>query len=254
MGVPGYVSDTTLDWFKHEISKFKSNLEDKFKHDITDEKLKKSISIYNKSRQLLTELYELRKLSSPPITGSEVLSIIAAGVSIPRVEFNDLLTDQLNQINNKEGSSENKSRIMVIGSMLDDPEFLQLVEGLGGLVVTDSICLGTRYFFDEVDETINPLDSLANRYLSKISCPRMTDGHQDREDFMMKMIKDFNVDGVIFQRMKFCALWGAEIFMLRNKLKEESIPFLDLEREYVLSGTGAMKTRIQTFMEILDAR
>jgi len=27
-----------------------------------------------------------------------------------------------------------------------------------------------------------------------------------------------------------------------------------LEREYVLSGTGAMKTRVQTFIEILEAR
>ncbi|MBA7538400.1 hypothetical protein ES705_30675 [subsurface metagenome] len=82
----------------------------------------------------------------------------------------------------------------------------------------------------------------------------MTDGYLERAEFMMDMIKDFNVDGVIFERIKFCALWWAEIFMLRNRLKEEGIPFLDLEREYVLSGTGAMKTRVQTFIEILEAR
>ena len=82
----------------------------------------------------------------------------------------------------------------------------------------------------------------------------MTDGYLKRAEFMMNMIKEFNVDGVIFQRLKFCAIWSAETFMLRNNLKEESIPFLELEREYVLSGTGAMKTRVQTFMEILEAR
>jgi benzoyl-CoA reductase subunit C len=110
------------------------------------------------------------------------------------------------------------------------------------------------YFLDLVDETLDPMDALAKRYLSKISCPRMTDGHLQREEFMMKMIEDFDVEGVIFQRMKFCALWWPEIFLLKNKLKEEEIPFLELEREYVLSGAGAMKTRVQTFMEILDAR
>ena len=82
----------------------------------------------------------------------------------------------------------------------------------------------------------------------------MTDGHLRRVDYMMNLIKEFNVDGVIFQRMKFCAIWWAEIFMLRKKLKEAGIPFLDLEREYVLSGVGAMKTRVQTFMEILEGR
>lgn len=254
MGVPGYVSNTTLDWFKHEISKFKSNIEKNFNINITEEKLDQAISIYNKSRELLKDLYELRKQKSPPINGTNVLNIISAGVSIPREEFNVLLTDHINDIKDKEGISDYKSRIMIIGSMLDEPEYLQIIENLGGLVVTDSLCLGSRYFWDKVDETSSPLEALANRYLSKISCPRMTDGHLKREEYMMKMIKEFNVDGVIFQRMKFCALWGAEIFMLRNKLKEESIPFLDLEREYILSGAGAMKTRVQTFMEILEAR
>jgi benzoyl-CoA reductase/2-hydroxyglutaryl-CoA dehydratase subunit BcrC/BadD/HgdB len=82
----------------------------------------------------------------------------------------------------------------------------------------------------------------------------MTDGHKQREDFIMDLIKDFNVDGVILQRMKFCALWWPEVFLIRNKLKEEGIPSLELEREYILSGAGAMKTRVQTFMEILESR
>ena len=141
-----------------------------------------------------------------------------------------------------------------IGSMLDEPEYIKVIEDLGGLVVTDSLCLGTRYFWDTIDETKNPIDAIAERYLLKVSCPRMTDGQPKRAEFMLDMIKQFNVDGVIFQRMKFCAIWWAEVFMLRGKLKEEGIPFLELEREYVLSGAGAMKTRVQTFMEILETR
>jgi len=254
IGVPGYVSETTLDWFKHELSKFKVSIEKDFNTTITDEKLGDTIRLYNNSRKLLKDIYELRKQDSPPITGSDVLNIISAGISIPKNEFNALLTQQLEEIKNKEGISDYKSRIMIIGSMLDEPEYLQIIEELGGLVVTDSVCIGTRYFWDMVDETSNPLDALGERYLSKISCPRMTGGHLKRAQFMMDMIKEFNVDGVIFQRMKFCAIWWAEIFMLRDKLKEEGIPFLDLERDYILSGAGAMKTRVQTFIEILEAR
>ena len=75
-----------------------------------------------------------------------------------------------------------------------------------------------------------------------------------RMEFVTDLINEFNIDGVILQRMKFCPLWWGDIFILRRKLKELSIPFLDLEREYVLSGAGAMKTRVQTFLEILEAR
>jgi benzoyl-CoA reductase/2-hydroxyglutaryl-CoA dehydratase subunit BcrC/BadD/HgdB len=254
MGIPGNVNETTLDWFKHELSKFKQIIEKSFNVKITDEKLSNAIRQYNQSRTQLKELYKLRKRDDPPITGTDILNVISAGVSIPRDQFNELLTQLLVDIDKGEGKSNHRARLMVVGSMLDEPEYLKVIEDLGGLIVTDSLCLGTRYFWDLVDEDSNPLDALAERYLSKVSCPRMTDGQPERSKFMLNMIKEFKVDGVIFERMKFCALWWAEIFMLRNKLKEEGIPFLDLEREYVLSGAGAMKTRVQTFMEILEQR
>jgi bcr-type benzoyl-CoA reductase subunit C len=252
MGVPGYVSDTTTDWFKHELIKFKQNLEENFQVKISDDKLVNSINVYNKSRELFKELYMLRKRDNPPITGTETMNILSAGVSIPREKFNELLTKQLIEFKEKSGISDYRSRIMLVGSMLDEPEYIQVIEDLGGLVVTDSLCMGTRYFWDFVNEQKEPIDSLAERYLSKISCPRMTDGQTQRAHFLIDLIKEFKVDGVIFERMKFCALWWAEIFMLRKKLKEEGVPFLDLEREYILSGEGAMKTRVQTFMEILE--
>lgn len=254
IGVPGYESDVTVDWFNHELNKFKKNLEQEFKVDISQEELKKAIRIHNKSRNLLKELYMLRKRDNPPVSGIEIIKTLSAGVSIPKERFNELLELHLKQLDEKKGITDYKARIMLVGSMLDEPEYIGIIENLGGLVVTDSLCLGTRYFWDLVDETLDPLEALSNRYLSKISCPRMTDGHSKRAEFMMDLIKEFNVDGVIFQRIKFCALWWAEIFMLRNKLKEEGIPFLDLEREYILSGVGAMKTRVQTFMEILEGR
>lgn len=254
MGVPGCVSDTTHEWFRHELTKFKESLEKNFEVNISDEKLKKAIQVYNKSRTLLKELYDLRKRDNPPITGTDVLNIISAGVSMPRDQFNDLLTQQLQELKEKDGISDHKARIMIVGSMLDEPEYLKLIEDLGGLVVTDAQCHGTRYFWDLIDENKNPIDAIGERYLTKISCPRMTGKYTEREDFMVKLIKEFNVDGVILQRMKFCILWWAEIFLLRKRLKEEGIPFLELEREYVLSGAGAMKTRVQTFMEILEAR
>lgn len=254
IGVPGTVSPITLDWYKHEINKFKAYLETTYEVNVTDEKLNKAISTYNKSRELLSELYETRKGENPPVTGTETLNIINSSVSIPKSEFNAILEKKLQEIKRRDGFSNYKSRIMIVGSMLDDPEYLAIIEDLGGLVVTDSLCIGSRYFWDKVDESKNPIDALAERYLSKTACPRMTGGYLERANYVMKLIREFNVDGVIFERMKFCALWWSEIFMLKSKLKEEEIPYLELEREYVLSGTGAMKTRVQTFMEILEAR
>ena len=56
------------------------------------------------------------------------------------------------------------------------------------------------------------------------------------EVIAMNMVKEFNVNGVIGKRMAFCDLW---------------LPFLKLDREYILVGVGQMRTRIQAFLETM---
>jgi benzoyl-CoA reductase/2-hydroxyglutaryl-CoA dehydratase subunit BcrC/BadD/HgdB len=63
------------------------------------------------------------------------------------------------------------------------------------------------------------------------------------------MIKEFKVDGVIGERMIFCDLWTGENFMLGGDLKKDGIPFLKLDREYIMAGAGQLRTRVQAFLE-----
>lgn len=254
ISVPHTLSDVTLDWFKHELVKFKENLEQNFNVRIDQDNLKEAIRLQNETRSLFERLYDLRKKDDPPVSGAEVMEILVASVAMPVREFNPLLRQQLEELENSPGISGNRARIMLIGSHLDDPEYIDIIEQHGGLVVTDSLCFGNRYFRDRVDEAAEPINALAERYLNKISCPRMSGGQQDRTRFIMDQIREYNVDGVIIQRMKFCPLWWGEAFVIRDELKKEGIPSLELEKEYVLSGTGAMKTRVQAFLEALEGR
>jgi benzoyl-CoA reductase subunit C len=105
-----------------------------------------------------------------------------------------------------------------------------------------------------VKEGIAPLDALTERYLLRSPCPRMIDertDHDVRLQLIKNLIKEYYVDGVIFERMSMCDLWSGEIFMLQNELKELGVPTLILERDYIISGVGQMKTRSQAFIEVL---
>jgi benzoyl-CoA reductase/2-hydroxyglutaryl-CoA dehydratase subunit BcrC/BadD/HgdB len=39
--------------------------------------------------------------------------------------------------------------------------------------------------------------------------------------------------------------------MLVDRLREDGIPLLDLEREYSTSGSGQIGTRVQAFLEMI---
>ena len=66
------------------------------------------------------------------------------------------------------------------------------------------------------------------------------------------MVHDFAVDGVIFQRIRNCDLWGGQLFYITEKMKEAKIPLLSLEREYRLDATGQLRTRVQAFLESME--
>ena len=121
-------------------------------------------------------------------------------------------------------------------------------------MVADFSCIGPRHMWDLVDETIDPMEAIAKRYLGQISCPRMMGDHQRRSQFIRNMVDEYKVDGIIFERIKFCDLWGVENYMLRVDAKEADIPTLVLEREFQLVGLGQFKTRVQAFLEMLEGK
>ena len=123
-------------------------------------------------------------------------------------------------------------------------------EDLGAIVVTDSLCVGTRSFWDLTDETRDPLESLADRYFKHVPCPRMAGAYATRLDFIKAQVERAHVQGVILENIKFCDLHGTDNALLRNDLEKQGIPTIELERQYgPLADAGRIRTRVQAFLE-----
>ncbi len=73
--------------------------------------------------------------------------------------------------------------------------------------------------------------------------------YKQRSDRIVKLAKEANVDGVIFQRLSFCDCHGVECQMNGDDLKDAGIPYLILEKVYMPTDEGRLKTRVQAFLE-----
>ncbi len=254
VAVPHSVYDAGFEWYKEEISNFTKKLSKDFGAKISNGDLKESVKIYNESRSLIEQLYELRKAEAVPITGADAMRILLSGCIMPREKYNGLLAEALGEINNRDGISNYRARLMVGGSALDDPQLLEVIEGLGGVVVTDSLCFGSRHFLDMVEENGAPLDAIAKRYYYGNPCPRMMNQFKNRLKSTEDLARGANVDGVILQKIVFCDNHAVESPMLADELEAKGIPVLILEREYMLSDIGRLKTRVEAFMERIARR
>jgi len=253
VALPRQTGPDQIQWFTEEFERLRDRLEEHFGSKITEKALRDAMALTNETRRRQRELYALRKRKRPPITGSETLAVMVAGTGMPKSIYNELLRDLLEDLRERELDDAYRVRVLITGGILDDPEWVAAIEEVGALVVTDVTCFGGRLMSCDLDENAeDPIAALARYYLAdRPSCPRMIDTREKRRDFTVDMARKFDCDGIIGEKMMFCDQWQVEQFFMTMDLKQEEIPFLKLEREYITSGTGQLKTRVQAFIEAM---
>jgi len=253
MSLPRKTDPDQVGWYTEELAMLKDKVGKHFGVEITNDLLWKAVKLHNETRRLQKKLYELRKQEKPPITGAETLAVMVAGTAMPKEQYNEKLRELLDELSGSEGPGSHRARLMIVGGILDDPAYIKVIEDQGGLVVTDSTCFGSRLMWVEVDENASdPISALAQYYLAdRPSCPRMYGEHDNRAQYVIDMCREFNCDGVIGERLIFCDSWLVEHYMLGQDLKAAGIPMLKLDREYLTSGIGQLRTRVQAFLETM---
>jgi benzoyl-CoA reductase/2-hydroxyglutaryl-CoA dehydratase subunit BcrC/BadD/HgdB len=246
------LGDAARKWFVLEMEKLIQFIENAFSVEISDEDLRRSVAVYNRMRQLMSQVGDLRRSDPPAITGAEYLQIALVGMSIPRELFNDKIEALLPSLRGRQAGKAGQPRLMIVGGACDMPEFIDFIEGKGVSVVADGLCFGTRHYEGKVDENAAEcLPAIADHYTSRMACPSVFDGFDHSYGIVKQMISDRKIDGVICARLKFCDHWGGRRKLLAEELRKESVPVLDLEREYNTAGSGQIATRVQAFLEML---
>jgi benzoyl-CoA reductase subunit C len=245
---PSIRSKEAFEYFAEEVKRFKNFIEKFTGKNISEKDLRTAIHSYNENRRLLKKLYELRKKESPPISGVEALSVVLSSMTTPKDQHNQLLKELLSEIGEREEYPEGRVRLLVSGHILDDLNVLRIIEESGGLIVTDDLDSGSRYFYSLVNSTTNPLKEISWRYFNLPSPYRSP--VEERLKYLKRMVKEFNVEGVVFLTRKFCDPYLFDYPILGQAMKEEGIPSLLIEYEYPLAKM-ALKTRVEAFIEML---
>lgn len=254
ISLPHILSEQGFLWFYGEIKELKDNMETRYNVKITDDKLNKSIQLYNKNRELMREIFKLRLLKEPKLTGTEALRISIANTSVSKEIANPELKRILRLLRNREGiDTSNKKRILLLGSVVDNMQFAELIENSGALIISDNLCFGNRTILDDVGENTKkePLKRITERLYYHLSCPRMMDDHPRRLNFVKQELKKGNIDGILLQRINNCDLHGCDNMLFEHELKQLDIPVYNFDRENFQSDTTRLRTRIQAFLEMI---
>jgi benzoyl-CoA reductase/2-hydroxyglutaryl-CoA dehydratase subunit BcrC/BadD/HgdB len=146
LDLPYNHTPNTVRAFRGELERFKQALEGLRGKNISDDELWESTEVIERTRQLLRNLYEVRKDPDRSIPGSEVLAAVLAGMTLPPKEYNSLLEEALEELRDREPCPTDLPRVLISGSILLEPRYLKAIEDQGVLVVADDLCTGSRFW------------------------------------------------------------------------------------------------------------
>lgn len=261
MDLPQMKREKDIQKWAEEIKDFKAVVEKETGNTVTAESLAAAIKTVNDKRKALARLYDFRKNEKLPISGKDCLLISQIAFYDDPARFAQMTNRLCDELEKRvaDGVSvfaDGTKRIMLTGTPLAIPNWKlhNIIETSGGAVVCEEMCTGTRYFERLVDETKETVDeqiqAIAERYMG-INCACFTP-NTGRIDDIIRLAKEYKVDGVIDVNLKFCSLYDTEGYSVEAALKEAGIPVLGIETDYVDSDAEQLRTRISAFIEMLN--
>ncbi len=259
----------SLRFWNDEIKLMKTQIEKFTGNKITRKNLKAAIEQTQKATKAFRRLQDLRK-SQPVITGRDAMLVNQTYLWDDKVrwtEKTEALCDELEKrIQRKDWvCAPDTPRILITGTPMfwpDNWKLPTLVEEANpkGIIVADELCSGERILIDPVgiDEWTmdDMLNAIGERHLMASTCPCFTssDGNEDRINWLLNKVKEWNVQGVIYYVVRGCVLYAMEYNRIKKALDKINIPMYYLDTEYTREDVGQMKTRVEAFLEMLTAR
>lgn len=220
---------------------------------VSKEALNHSIALYNKNRELIEFIYNIRMEFPWRLSIEDVYHIVRAGTTITVEYHNEILEQICEHIKKEIGEPQDKIRVVVSGAFCEQPAIglIRAIEEAGCYVVDDDYQLGSRMIMGDIDaSTSNPLEAIANAYLTQSQySSSVYDVHDPKEYRLAKIVKDRRADGVIFAAASFCdpSLLDAPIF--QNAFNKLGIRYISFQYSENINQFKVIKEQVGAFSD-----
>ena len=229
--------------------------------DVSEDALRKAIDKHNELCRVVTAIGDYRKKDNPPLTGYEFHLIELVSECCPHDLILPYLEETLEELKTRKPDDAPWYRVRVVlaGGENDDPDFTKLIEDCGAFVVADRYCFGSLPGREEIEvrDGETALDAIARHYINTNECPRFMNPEKvhGRKQYLRHLADVYRADGLIVQQMKFCEYWEYERMYCQHVMEPEyGLPCMGIEKEYVNTSTGQLRTRFQAFVEALEMK
>lgn len=235
-----------------EYELVKEQLEHYLDVKITNAALENSIAIYNENRAVMREFVKVAADYPQVIDAVSRHAVFKARQFMLKEKHTALVKELIAEVKAMPVQPWDGKKVVVTGIMLEPNELLDIFNEFKLAIVDDDLAQESRQIrVDVLDGEEGPLYRMAKAWQQMYGCSVATDTKKGRGKMLINKTIQTGADAIIVAMMKFCDPEEWDYPVMYREFEEKGVKNLMIEVDQELSSFEQVKTRLQSFVEML---
>lgn len=219
---------------------------------ITEAQIEEAFSLYEEYRSTMRQFTEAAADHPDIITTKKRHLIIKAGLFMDKAVYTEAVKEIVCGLAQEPSSAEKGTRVVVTGLLSEPVEMLDLFDENQVVIAADDLSLGSRLWRTPAREDVaDVFQKMAYRVADQEGDTFLYDPDKKRGQMLIDTVKEKNAGGVVALIMKFCDPEEYDYPIYMQEIEAEGIPLLYLEVDQQMTSFEQIRTRVQSFAEML---
>ncbi|MBK5253955.1 MAG: 2-hydroxyacyl-CoA dehydratase [Peptostreptococcaceae bacterium] len=238
-----------------EFKRVKVEIERLSGKKIEEKDIEAAFDIYEEYRVTMREFVEIVADYPQIIKTKSRHLIIKAGQFLDKGEYTKDIKAIIDGLKVEEKQTFKGTKIIATGLMSEPVELLEIFDENQIAIVGDDLAQESRQWRTVTrDDEVDVWNKMTSRVADQRGDTFFYEYMKSRGENLIDMVKEKSADGIVVFMMKFCDPEEYDYPIYKKEVEAAGIPMLYLEIDQQITSYEQLRTRIQSFSEMLISR
>ncbi|MFR1725211.1 2-hydroxyacyl-CoA dehydratase subunit D [Emergencia timonensis] len=243
---------TGMEYMVSEIKRVRHQLELILGKIITESQIEEAFAIYEKYRRTMRRFSETSAEHPEIITARKRHLLIKAGQFMDKAIYMEMIEEIIQGLEGEPSSEYQGTRVVVTGLLSEPIEMLDIFDENQITIAADDLSLGSRLWRTQARKDVTDVfQKMAYRVADQEGDTFLYDPEKKKGQMLIDMAEECGADGIVVLMMKFCDPEEYDYPIYKEEVEAASVPMLYLEIDQQLTSFEQIRTRVQSFTEML---
>ncbi len=244
-------SSGSLNFILYQNEKLRGDLAELTGKPITDADIESAFEVYEAYRSAMRRFVDLVKDYPVSLNPTDRHLVMKAAWFMDKKVYTEKLNALMDALTAQPKETLKGPKVVVTGLMMEPVKLLDVFTENKYTIVTDDLAHESRQFRTLSRTTGSVMERIAYRVIDLRGDTFFYEENKSKGQSLIQAVKDTGADGVVVCMFKFCDPEEFDYPVYKKELTDAGVPMLYIEVDQQMDSVEQIRTRLQSFAEML---